>query len=175
MFISGPRLDYSPAYGDEWQVRFSNDMMLNVGLVICDLIIKNKFNVIQPDFWSRALLFCILEYLPCSVSFRCMNGVGVEVWTITILCQFIEAQTHFKLGSVSQVEANLTLLTTFWACVQCTYPKNKFFSWNVASIKLKITERKFQHIWDTSSHKPLWRPGSATSNSLTPRQRNILL
>ena len=36
-----------------------------------------------------------LQQPPCSVSFRCMLGGSVEVWTNNILPMFIEGQTHF--------------------------------------------------------------------------------
>lgn len=73
MFIRGPWPNYSPAYSER-QVRLINDIMLSVALVICDLIFKDEFNAIQPDFLVGSLLFCILEYL-----LRCMLGVGVEI------------------------------------------------------------------------------------------------
>ena len=36
-----------------------------------------------------------LQNFPCSVSFWCMFGGHVEVWTKNLLCRFIEGQTHF--------------------------------------------------------------------------------
>ena len=41
-----------------------------------------------------------LQNFPCSVSFSCMLGVGVEVWTKIILDQFFEDQTHFGMPRV---------------------------------------------------------------------------
>ena len=41
-------------------------------------------------------LFC-LQKLPCLVSFWCMRGGSVEVWTKNILYQFMKGQTHFGM------------------------------------------------------------------------------
>jgi hypothetical protein len=62
----------------------------------------------EEKFWWRTLelssnstwllvgswLFC-LQNLPCLVSFWCMRGDSVEVWTKKILYRFIKGQTHF--------------------------------------------------------------------------------
>ena len=41
-------------------------------------------------------LFC-LQNFPCLVSFWCMRGGSVEVWTKNILYRFMEGQTHFGM------------------------------------------------------------------------------
>ena len=48
-------------------------------------------------------LFC-LQSFPCLVSFRCMFGGRVEVWTKNILYWFIEGQTRFSTYWVCQNE-----------------------------------------------------------------------
>ena len=45
----------------------------------------------------RSWLFC-LQNLPCLLSFWCMRGGSVEVWTKDILYQFMEGQTHFGIS-----------------------------------------------------------------------------
>ena len=50
-------------------------------------------------------LFCILvQYFPCSVSFGCMLGVGVEVWTESILGTFHWGPNSFEQFLGHQIE-----------------------------------------------------------------------
>ena len=38
-----------------------------------------------------------IQHFPCSVSYRCMLGVGVEVWTMNILYWFSDGQLILAL------------------------------------------------------------------------------
>ena len=48
-----------------------------------------KLSLIQLKFWSE-VGYSAYKNNPCSVIFRCMFGVGVEVWTKNVLYGFIE-------------------------------------------------------------------------------------
>ena len=68
-------------------------------------------------------LFC-LQDLPSLVSFMCMFGGCVEVWTKNILNRFIEGQTHFsnttksydELKDNSIVQYQNTILISSFMC-----------------------------------------------------------
>ena len=73
-----------------------------------------SFVVVQESFPLNSMQELVRSWLFCepnfsySVSFRCMFGVGVEVWTENFLYRSIEGQTHFNTFSMS-TSARLSL------------------------------------------------------------------
>jgi hypothetical protein len=62
---------------------------------LCTRTRRVHISVILTSAWLLfgSWLFC-KQHLPCSVSFQCILGGCVEVWTKSIVCRFIEGQTH---------------------------------------------------------------------------------
>lgn len=100
--------------------------------------------------------------------FGCMLGVGVEVWTYDILCWFIKGPNSLQAASMGPCHKlkliSLSLRHFGHNYVKCTQ-KN-------SCINFKHWENF--HIYGVLPTSILWQPGSATSNSLTPGQQNIL-
>lgn len=84
-------------------------LMFKMTIVWKEMVLEFSFKSMGLFIWSR--LFCT-QYLPCSVRFQCILEGGEEVWTRSILCQFIEGQTH--LGVWKGAKMGLALYEPKW-------------------------------------------------------------